>query len=522
MALQKERLLPHDQDQPIYPIQILKAQTGRHPRTIEHCGWFRSVQIDLDLPNGTLPDDPRIQSVFTQLIRSIRDQGHPEPGRPSVKSDMVIGVTEIPPNCGPLFEGVAEIPPMMWEASRRFLMNAFKQKYIAAVAHDKDIAALPKRVMEEAMRRLMGRLGTYNVLNIHPDYFALATMEGGLAVDSRNSPAAIYQSRDRLVTHACSKDAGSFDERPNVISEARWQSSAPIRRQLTQAFQQLGVWGYIDKPFDIRSVASEKRARLAERLEQMGWSRQSESAGAIVAPMNLAREYLIEGTSCVVISTATGRGRQIDKRNMNPNNDLVAVSIKQIYRGDPFGLSNFQRLALGRVGFDVVPPSIEFDEIAVAILNSPRVRVSPHPYGRGFIRDPKGSIILPMLRAFIHTHNNVEMIAPQIIFGENARRLVEYIPANLDDFPYHVGCGKDQTFAISIDAIRRSEAIQNPDSSYLVAFFNAFGHSDNLLVATKPFPGTDYIPEDPLSEVLLPLIHKDTGPVRLTAELVRV
>lgn len=134
------------------------------------------------------------------------------------------------------------------------------------------------------------------------------------------------------------------------------------------------------------------------------------------------------------------------------------------------------------------PPSVEADEFVAAILNSPRVRVAPHP----------------------------------LIYGQNALMLVEYIPANFQVAAYHVGCGRDQTLAISVDAVRRSRAIQNPYSAYLMAFFNAFGHSDNLLVATKPLPGTDYIPEDPLSEVLLPLIDKDTGPVRLTEELARV
>lgn len=523
-------------DQPSYPKQILAAQARADPRRIENCPGFRRVRIDLDLPNGTLPDDPRIQSDIIQLIRSIKAQGHPAPGRPSIRSDMVIGFADIPSDGGVLFESVPEVPPMMWRASKHYLMNAFKQNYIGAIAHDQDIAALPKRVMEIAMRRLMARLGTYKVLNNHPDYLALATMEGGLAVELRNNPAAFDKLRDRLVTHACSRDAGSFDERPDVISEAQWQSSASTRRQLTQAFRQLGDWGFIDKPSDIRSVASEERARLAERIEYMGWSRQSESAGVIVTPMDLPAEYLVEGSSCMVISTATGRGRQVDKRNMNPDTDLVAISVRRrepsiassiarlLLRGreDPFGLTNFQRLALGRVGFPVVPPSVEADEFVAAILNSPRVRVAPHPCGRGYTRDPNGPISFPALRAVIHIHNGVERIDPQIIYGQNALMLVEYIPANFKVAAYHVGCGRDQTLAISVDAVRRSRAIQNPYSSYLMAFFNAFGHSDNLLVATKPLPGTDYIPEDPLSEVLLPLIDKGTGPVRLTEELARV
>lgn len=508
----------------IRPIERLKEKAAGSRREIKECWWFGPVQIDFDLPEGEFSEDSRFPELIKELSASLRKQGHPEPAKPSPASKMIIGFHEIPPEPGSLFERVQEIYPLALTASKKYDTNVLEQNYTVVVALKDDIAGMKKREMERVVRMLMARLGALKIIILHSEYYALATMEGGFGIEPIDKPEAIDRLRDRLVTHAIAKESGKCKTVPDVISEEQWRGSE-VPGFITEAFRQLGEWGYIDKPFDLRSVVSDKRAGLIELV--MGWSRQSESAGAAFDPaIQVSEEYRIGKATGVIMATASGRFGA-DKTNMNPETDITPVTIvpKPDYQpneDDLLSLYGFGRYALGIKGRGRPKgPSIEFDEMSVPFRYSEMRRVSLHPSEGGWRLDPNGEIFIPRVRGFVHIHQGIREIRPQIFWGKNALQLVEYVPANLKDYPYPVGCGKDIMFACTADATRRSRGVNDLESGYLLTLFDAINHGTNILLLTKPLPGTDLIPEDPF-EVLLPLLDPEKGAIVLTNEIAQI
>lgn len=509
---------------PIRPKDLLLEQARTAVRSIEKCWWFRPVRIDFDLPDGE-PSSLEHRRLMYELSASMRNQGHPEPGRPSKDSEMIIGFHDLPEGSAPLLERIAEIEAQGLEASRRYATNALLRNYTLVVSSNEDVSRMPKREMENVARALMARLGALKIIMINPGDITLATMEGGLGGELRNDPLAIGKIRDRLVTHACAKDAGSFEPVENVINPQQWQASQ-VPGHTAAAFRQLGIWGYIDEPFKVTNVASQQRARLVERA--MGWSRQSESAGAVFDPsISVPEQYRIGEATGVISATKSGRFGA-DKTKLTES-DIIGVTIRakpgySPAAADPLSIYEFDRYALGLWGVDkedIPGPSIEFDEMAATFYRSPLLRVSPHPSGEGYMKDPEGDILMPRIRAFLHAHIAVEEIRPQMIWGKNALELVEYVPANLEQYPYPVGCGKDIMFALSTDAAQRSGGVQDPESGILLAFFDAIDHGTNILVLTEPLPGTDLIPDNPWS-VVLAMVDPDSGPMRITEEIPQI
>lgn len=509
---------------PIRPKDLLLEQARTADRSIGKCWWFRPVQIDFDLPDGE-PSNLEHQRLMYELSTSLKEQGHPVPGRPSKDSEMIIGFHDLPEASSPLMERIEEIGARALEASRRYDANALLKNYTLVISTNEDVSRMPKREMENVARAMMTRLGALKIVMINPEDITLATMEGGLGGESRNDPLAIHKIRDRLVTHACAKDAGSFKPVENVIDPQEWQASR-VPGHTAAAFRQFGAWGYIDKPFMVSSVASTQRARLVERV--MGWSRQSESAGAVFDPSISVPEQFRIGEATGVIS-ATKSGRFGADKTKLTESDIIGVTIraKPDYSpaaDDPLSLYGFDRYALGLRGVnekDIPGPSIEFDEMAATFYRSPLVRVSPHSSGEGYTPDPEGKILMPRIRAFLHTHIALEEIRSQMIWGKNALEVVEYVSANLEQYPYPVGCGKDIMFACSTDAAQRSRGVQDPESGILLSFFDAIDHGTNILVLTEPLPGTDLIPDNPWS-VVTTLLDPDTGPMRVTEEIPQI
>lgn len=517
----------------IYPTELLREEAARSKREIENCWWFRQagpVQIDLDFPEGEsrkeIATDQRFRRLIKGLSASLQQQGHKKPGRPDKSSDMIIGFHRLPAEPVSLFDRVQEIYPLALAASKKYDTNVLEQNYTAVVAIEDDIPRMKKREMERAVRMLMGRLGALKIIILHPEYYALATMEGGFGIEPVDKPGAIDRLRDRLVTHAIAQESGKYESVKDVISEQQWQRS-PVPLFITDAFRRLGEWGNIDKPFDLRSVVSEERARLIERV--MGWSRQSESAGAAFDPqIRVPEEYRMGEATGVIMATASGRFGA-DKTNMNPKKDITPVTIVprpdyQPSKDDPLSLHGFERYALGIEGRgESIPPSIEYDEMSVPFRYSELVRVSPHPdpERKGWWLDPNGEIFIPRVRGFVHIHQGISEIRPQIFWGKNALQLVEYVSANLKDYPYPVGCGKDVMFACTADAVRRSHGVHDLESGYLLILFDAIDHGTNILILTEPLPGRDFIPADPF-EVLLSLLDPEKGAIKLTDEIAQI
>ena len=467
-----------------------------------------------------------MRTFTNELASRLVDQGHPAPGRPTQDSDMIIGLLDIPRGESPLSQRMAEIPAKIMEASSRYGINAFKKNYTLVTTIAEDLTQLPKREMEYEVRSVMSRAGALKILFQTPDKIALATMEGGLGHEFRDNPQMVKNMRDRLVTFACARASGSYQVVENAINREELESSR-MPDHIASAFRWMGEWGYLAKPFSVDMVASRERARLAERM--MGWSRQSESAGAAQDPTVTApEEYRMGQATGVVLTTKSGRFN-IDKTKLT-REDVIPVSVVErddhaIRNGDPYALSGFRRYALGVIGEtarQIVGPSIEYDEMAAALDRSPSIRVSHHPSGLGWKPDASGEIVLKRARAFFHGHFAVSEVEPTPIWGKNALEVVEYIPANVRDYPYPFGCGVDIAFACSSDAMLRSRGVQDVNSGIMLAYFDAMDHGTHVVILAEPIPGTDLIPYDPFSSTLLPLIHPETGPMRLSQEVPQV
>lgn len=512
------------------PRDMLREAASGVPRGIENCWWFHHVQIDFDMTAGKLPKDPLHRDFMLQLDCSIIEQGHKTLGVPGKSSDMIIGFYDLPLDGGSLMERVPEVEPAkIWAAGQKYKVNTFEKNYTLVVTLPEDIAAMPKREAEKVVRMLMARLGALKILMIHPDddgkakYYAFGTMEGGLAVEDAAHPGAVDRLRDRLVTHACSRESGSFEKVSDAIGVDQWNQSA-IPDIVAGVSRQLASWGYIDKPFDTREVASEARASLINHI--MGWSRQSESAlAAWAGDINPPDAYQMGLAKGVIVSSKSGRFGA-DKTQLK-REDTIPVAIVPFpdyhpVPHDPLSLYGFNRYSLGIVGQNVGGPSIEFDEMAAAILYSGFVRVKLHPNGQVFQLDMNnGDIYLPRVRGFVHLHQGVSEIVQAKKWDMNSADLIDYIPANLTDYPYPVGCGKDIMFACSTDAARRSFGVRSIGSGTQIALFDALDHGTNILLLTEPIPGTDIIPYDPF-EAFMELVNPETGVLRLTSELAMV
>lgn len=511
------------------PLEVFREQVSSHARSIENCWWFRPVRIDFDLPEG-LPGDPLQRKLLDNLSGSIEAQGHPGTGIASEKSDLILGFYDIPEKEGSLTEKVEEIEPMIVRAAKKWNVDTFAKNYTLVVTIDEDIKSMKKRESEKITRMLMARLGALKILMIKrgddgaADYYALGTMEGGLAIEDARVEGAIDRLRDRLVTHACAKDSGSFEKVENAVSEDDW-IAAQIPDYIADASRTMAAWGYIDEPFELIEVCSPERAYLINKI--MGFSRQSESAIAAhdysIVPPEAYRMGEISGVS---VSSKSGRFN-VDKTRLK-REDTIPVAIVpnpdyEPVEGDRLKLTGFKRYSLGIKGQPIVGPSIEFDEMAAAMLYSGSVRVSRHENGHGFRIDPNGDIVLPRVRGFVHLHQGIEEVnlAQKIGGGYKTADLFAYIPPNLDDYPYPVGCGKDIMFALSTDAARRLESIAPLGSRKQVAAFDAMDHGTNFLLLSEPLPGTDFIPDDPFYSILM-LVNPDTGSIKMTDEIAQV
>ena len=510
------------------PVRVFAETAASHPRKIEKCWWYRAVQIDFDLKTGQ-PTDSLQKELKQSLTHSITTQGHKLPQLPDKNTDLIIGFHDIPKGKGSLFERVKEITPLIIQAGKKYDVDAFAKNYTLAVTIDEDIRNLPKRESEKITRMLMARLGALKILIIksgndgNADYYALGTMEGGLAIENARREGAIDRLRDRLVTHACARDSGRFDKVENAVTRSDWEIYG-IAEHIANASRTLAGWGYIDKPFVIRDIATDERANFIERI--MGWSRQSESAIAAhaynITPPPAYRMGVFDG---VIVSSKSGRFN-IDKTNLQREDTIpVAIVPNADYspkEDDPLNLDSFRRYSLGIEGDRIVGPSIEFDEMSAAILYSGAVRVSRHDNGSGFKIDPGGNINLPRIRGFVHLHQGLDEIRNyEAVRGIKVAELFRYIVFNLDEYPYPVGCGKDIMFATSTDAARRLIRTTPVGSGIQVAAFDAMDHGTNFLLLTEPLPDTNFIPDDPFS-IMLELVNPDVKAVRLTDEIAQV
>ena len=511
------------------PLEVFREQVSSHARKIENCWWFRPVRIDFDLPEG-LPQDSLQRELLDKLSDSIEVQGHPGTGIASEKSDLIFGFHDVLSGEETLFDRVQEIDPIVMQAKKRDGIDTLSKNYTLVITIDEDVISMSKRESEKITRMLMARLGALKILMIKSgndgtaDYYALGTMEGGLAIEDAKKEGAIDRLRDRLVTHACAKESGGFEKVENAILANDWVRYG-IADDIAHTSRTLASWGYISKPFDLTEVCSRERVRYIQTL--MGYSRQSESAIAAHA-YNLIppQTYQMGDKSGVIISSKSGRFN-IDKTKLHRGDTIpVAIVPNPDYKpeeGDPLNLYGFQRFSLGIEGMPIVGPSIEFDEMAAAMIYSGSVRVRRHENGRGFRIDPDGDIVLPRVRGFVHLHQGLNEVdlSQRIGGGFITADLFAYIPPNLDDYPYPVGCGKDIMFALSTDAARRLESIAPVGSGKQVAAFDAMDHGTNFLLLTEPLPGTEYIHDNPFYSMLM-LVNPDTGSIKMTDEIAQV
>jgi hypothetical protein len=502
--------------EPIRPMERLKEQAAVADRSIEKCWWFRPVQIDFDLPQEGLDSLPESQQrIFHELKDAIIEQGHPHPGEPSEQSDMIIGFHSIPEGTEDFEKRVKEVEAKIYLASKRYSTNAFQQRYTVVISAPEDFTRMSKREMEHNMRTVLARVGALKVIVNSPETMGLFTMEGGLGTELKSDTDGFRKLRDRLVTHACAESSGGYDRVKGVIGREALSSSS-VAEYMVRLFHKFGEWGYIYPPFAITEVASDRRARLANRM--LGWSGQSESAGAAQEPLLVVPDkYQMGNASGAFLTTGSGRFN-IDKTRLRMD-DILVVSVipKSGYQPrseEQLSLDNFKRYALD----DRLVPSIEFDEMAAALFRSPDVRVSRHPDGDGWKLDDNGDVVLKRARAFLHTHIAIESILPMKIWGKTAGSLVEYVPIDLEQYPYPFGCGVHMSFSCSTDVVHRSRGIQDVNSGVMMTFFDAANHGLHMIILTEPIPGTDKIPDDPYYP-LYELMNPEKGSVRVTHEL---
>jgi len=365
-------------------------------RKIEHCAWFRPVRLGLALLDGVEALDDAQKELLRGLEAAFRQAGHTIQPRPSNDSDLILSFHKVPPGTAPLRERIVEVDPPLAVAVRdRYDLDGLHPNFVVAVTVIEGLRALPHVEMEDLARLAMARIGAFKMLfiRVHPisqaaEYYVFASMEGGHPAIFRSNPHCFEELRDRLVTHACAKEAGGYKRVKDAISYGDWHNCRTAD-YIVQAGRRLGDLGYLDAPWEAARVVSPERTRLIKFL--LGWQRQSPGALIAFAPdLELPETYRFAPFTGACIVTCTGR-EEVDKTNLRRDEDLVAVALQD-------GLLH----AFGIEGRKLKGPSIEGDELVGGMLASPPVRLSPHP--DGYVFDPEGEIVVPGIWAIVHTH----------------------------------------------------------------------------------------------------------------------
>lgn len=494
------------------PIQALREHVAGVPRSVARCAWFRPVRLALALLDETELDAAQ-QELLERLTSVFEAGGHTIQPEPTHESDLILAFHTVPTGEASLWERIEEVDPPIAVAVRdRYGLDGLHPNLIVVVTVPEDLHALPHVEMEDLARMAMARIGAFKMLFIKVDeasqtseYYVFTTIEGGHPTIFRSDPNCFEELRDRMVAHACAKEAGGYQAVKNAIPYQAWQNCRTVD-YIVQVGRRLGEMGHLDAPWDAERVVSPERTRLIRFL--LGWQRQA--AGAIIAfapdlvPPEAYRTPPFTGTPIV---TCTGR-EEVDKTNLRRDQDLVAVALRDgvLY-------------AFGIEGRRLKGPSIEGDELVGGMMASPPVRLSEHP--EGYVFDPDGPIVVPRIWAIVHTHRGVEEIRPIRVNGEEVQ-VVEHIRPNVMEFPYAVGCGKDIMFDISRDGMARSVAARDLNSPAVVGMFDVANHGTNFFLYCAPRPGTNIIPRDPFANFLNLLDPDVYGAIELTTEVPQI
>lgn len=503
------------------PKQVLHEHVTGSRRRVDRCTWFRPVRLGLALLEGIEALDDAQRELLRELEAAFRQAGHTIESQPSRDSDLILSFYTLPTDTVPLRERIVEVdPPLAVAARDRYDLDGLHPNFVVAVTVTEDLHALPHVEMEDLARLAMARVGAFKMLfiRVHPfdrlrtpprsraaEYYVFATMEGGHPAIFRSNPHCFEELRDRLVTHACAKEAGGYRRVKDAIPYEAWQKCQTVA-SIVRVGRRLGELGYLDPPMDVRSWVSPARAQLIKFL--LGWQRQA--AGAIIAfapDLRLPAAYQSVSFTGACIVTCTGR-EEVDKTNLRRDEDLVAVALHD-------GVLH----AFGIEGRRLKGPSIEGDELVGGMLASPPVRLSIRP--EGYVFDPNGDIVVPRIWAIVHTHRGVEEVRPIQLNGREVN-VVAHIPPNVQDFPYAVGCGKDIMFDISRDAMARAAAAADLNSPTVVGIFDVPNHGTNFFLYCAPRPGSNIIPRDPFENLLNLLDPAGYGTIKLTTEVPQI
>lgn len=494
------------------PIDELRKYVAGSERTLADCAWFRTIKLA-----PAFLDDSSLDAAQSELLSKLMDAfkagGHILQTAPSGDSDLILAFHTIPAGGGSLWERIQEVdPPIVVAVRDRWELGALHPNLVVAVTVTDDLRAMPHVELEDLARMAMARIGAFKLLFIKVDpaswaseYYVLATIEGGHPTILRSAPGCFEELRDRLVTHACANDAGGYQAVKGAIPYQAWQDCRTVD-YIVSVGRRLGQMGHLDVPWDAQRVVSAERTRLIRFL--LGWQRQA--AGAIIAfapDLQVPEPYRSPAFTGTPIVTCTGR-EEVDKTNLRRDEDLVAVSMR-----------DGRLYAFGIEGRRLKGPSIEGDELVGGMMASRPVRLSEHP--EGYVFDPEGTIVVPRIRAIVHTHRGVEEIRPIELNGRRVH-VVEHIRPNVEAFPYAVGCGKDIMFEISRDGMARSAAATDLGSPAVVGMFDVANHGTNFFLYCAPRPGTNIIPRDPF-ENFLNLLDPDVyGAITLTTEVPQI
>lgn len=495
------------------PIQALQEHVASSRRSVGHCDWFRPIRLGLALMNGTEALDDAQKELLRNLKAACLKAGHEVQSQPSRDSDLILSFHIVLPGTDPLRERLLEVDPPLAVAVRdHYDLEGLHPNLVVVVTVTEDLRGLSHVEMEDLARLAMARIGAFKVLFIKAhrvsgaaEYYVLATIEGGHPTIFRSNPHCFEELRDRLVTHACAREAGGYTPVKDAIPYEDWRSCRTVD-YLVGAGGRLGELGHLDAPIDVGRWVSAQRTKLIRFL--LGWQRQAAGAMIVFAPdLQLPLQYRSDQFTGACIVTCTGR-EDVDKTRLRRDDDLVAVALHQ-------GMLH----AFGVEGRRLKGPSIEGDELVGGMLASPPVRLSRDP--EGYVFDQNGDIVVPRIWGIVHTHRGVEEVRSVDLNGQEVHVVAHILP-NLQDFPYAVGCGKDIMFDISRDGMAKAVRSAGLDSPTVVGIFDVPNHGTNFFIYCAPRPGTNIIPRNPFENLLSLLDPEVYGAIKLTTAVPQI
>lgn len=435
-----------------------QLQDLSEPRAdLRECSWFQPRLISL--LNPPIPGDRVQEQLLPKLISAFQEQGHTVLEHPEGSVNLMLAFYDVPDTDAPITERVPERRlPLGLTLMREYNLTKRPDNLVAMVTIRERLSHLPHMQVVEIARTTAARIGSPKVVFLSGDRrtgelweATYCTLEGGHPTDKSSDRDVVAFLRDRLISMSCARDVGEdYIIVKDGIPHDKWEATR-TPEAIIAAGHRMDELNLLPAPKLVSDYVSQELARIYNRYLNM----KGFSEGMLFA---------FDPETLTLMVTASGSWN-VDKRALK-REEVVSLG----------GMQGNKIMVYAPEGISPKGPSVEAAEMYNLVMSVPKVRISKNADGT-WIPDPSGDVLVPMIRAGIHTHVGVERIDEE---------WVEDMGANRRDYPFGFGCGTDLMKQLAEDAAHRSHAINEPSDPRLYVRWQMLYHGDTTVELWKP------------------------------------